>query len=1455
MSVKKRNKWFLVLLVLLMPLIVLWAVFKIPAVQTWIAQEVADHFSEEMNTKITLEGFSFDWGLNIHLEQLVIFDDQQDTLLSIQDFVVTDYGYDWDKTCQLNQVLLQGVSGNVKRNVQGDWNFKNLEAYFLNRESSPTDTSWSMEWDIQSIHFKDLKFNFTDDYSPDSLHSLHAFESMEWQLATGSISEFYQEKDKVHAVLSMNGVTELGGFCLSEMSGTLDLHQDELTIKNFRYITPNSDINGELEISAEHQNFFDFDRAQWNVHLHAIPFHTSDISCFFPTLFDHQRSFYGQIDLKGNLASVDIGRLQLSTGRLTKLDLTGKVRNLLQPDSLYANIDVKNLQTDDADVKDLLRFVKQDPTVIPPNIATLGLMTYQGFIQAAMDDWRMYGNFETAIGDINGDVEMRFLEEPEFNGYLEVERFNLGEYYFTDQLGPVTANLDIQGSGLALTDLELMANGQVESFYAAGYNYHQINLDGQFKNNDFEGDVKVKDVNADLDFSGHIDFSTTLPELVCHLVVRTANLKELGVFSAGPYSSISGSATLNSRGLAPDEIVGNLTVSDVSYCTEDADYVLDYLELEVNRDSDLSVLLNSDIAIGELKGQFTFEDVVESIKEIAYQVIPKVSMDVLVHSEQRFELNLEILDFSQISAAFGLDLGMAQNARLKLSVDETKSYFDCTFITDSLSTNDVTIYGGLLDITKPDNAIYAALRCDSIKGKDTWVQSMSVDARAEDDLIYFDWVWGDDSSLHQGDVGGKFTWNELDEFQFDFYRGDLRLKTEEWKVRDGSSFAFKKEYLRFNDLALQANEQSIEINGELARSNAAPLLVGLNNVNFTSLNAFLPPSIQLQGIADGSFALQGVFERPQWTSNINISQFGVNQEVYGDIYLESAWNEKLECIGLNGGINKGKKNNVVFEGLYFPNDSINPIDIDAKFSQFNLAFIQSFVDSSIIEIDGFADADIKVTGTLDNPQLFGSAMVKNGKLGVDYLKTTYWIDDRIWIEPDRFVFQDIVVKDEIGGKGLLTGYIGHSSFADWRFDILANLENEPFRVLNTQESDNPDYFGRANATGYFHLSGTTDALGMDMAFKTASGTKLNLPMSGGDVDEFGQFIHFVSKKNAALQENLPMDLSGISLDIQIDITPDAELAIIFDEAVGDVMKGKGTGHISLGISKLATFDMYGQIEITSGSYLFTLKNLVNKEFQIQPGGSIAWFGNPYEAELNLNAMYKVNASLSDILAEQSAVSGQRVPVDLIMTLRGKMLNPSVDFKIDLPTVDPLTKSRFESVVSTEQERNRQAFALLVLRQFVNPPNIVKATNTTTNNLFVENSTELLSSQISNWLSQISDDFNLGFNYRSGDQISNEEVALALSTQLFDNRVQLSGNFGVSRGNAINQQPSNYIGDVKVEYLLTKEGRLKLIAYNESNNYRNVNTQQSPYTQGVGIVYQQEFNHWSDLIRKKQKQPY
>ena len=219
----------------------------------------------------------------------------------------------------------------------------------------------------------------------------------------------------------------------------------------------------------------------------------------------------------------------------------------------------------------------------------------------------------------------------------------------------------------------------------------------------------------------------------------------------------------------------------------------------------------------------------------------------------------------------------------------------------------------------------------------------------------------------------------------------------------------------------------------------------------------------------------------------------------------------------------------------------------------------------------------------------------------------------------------------------------------------------------------------------------------------------------------------------------------------------------------------------------------------------------------------------------------------DLLNDPQYQGGQRVPVDLGLTLKGAMLNPLIDFDIELPTVDQMTRSRVGAILSSDQERNRQAFALLMLRRFVSPPSVTSEHSSTS--ALSANGTELLSSQISNWLGQISNDFNLGFNYNPGDDISNEEIALALSTQFFNDRLILSSNLGVSRNNANgnNQNTSNLIGDVRIEYKLTAAGKVRLVMYNESNDYRVASTQQSPYTQGLGVIYREDFDNMQELI--------
>jgi hypothetical protein len=278
--------------------------------------------------------------------------------------------------------------------------------------------------------------------------------------------------------------------------------------------------------------------------------------------------------------------------------------------------------------------------------------------------------------------------------------------------------------------------------------------------------------------------------------------------------------------------------------------------------------------------------------------------------------------------------------------------------------------------------------------------------------------------------------------------------------------------------------------------------------------------------------------------------------------------------------------------------------------------------------------------------------------------------------------------------------------------------------------------------------------------------------------------------------------------------------------------------------------------VVEGNYLFTLKNLINKEFEIIPGGSIRWYGDPMAADLQLQTLYRLSSPLNDILADNSGAYNQRVPVHLIMNLYGDMMNPEISFDIDLPTADQITRGRVESAISSEQELNRQAFALLVMRKFVAPPHV--AGNGSGGAVAVDNTMEMLSAQVSRWLQDISDVFDIGFNYRPGDEISNDEISLALSTQLFSDKLSVSGNFGVSQGSETNQNPNSIIGDLKMEYKVTEDGKVRLIVYNQSNDFEVANTAQAAYTQGMGILYREEFNTMAEfycafhnLLRKKE----
>ena len=161
--------------------------------------------------------------------------------------------------------------------------------------------------------------------------------------------------------------------------------------------------------------------------------------------------------------------------------------------------------------------------------------------------------------------------------------------------------------------------------------------------------------------------------------------------------------------------------------------------------------------------------------------------------------------------------------------------------------------------------------------------------------------------------------------------------------------------------------------------------------------------------------------------------------------------------------------------------------------------------------------------------------------------------------------------------------------------------------------------------------------------------------------------------------------------------------------------------------------------------------------------------------------------------------------------------------------------------------NKQILSLLVLGQFYTPDYLRGSYEASNPNLVGTTASELFSNQLSNWLSEISNNVDVGVNYRPGNQITDDEIQLALSTQIFNDRVSINGNIGNNGTQVATANNSEIVGDFDLNVKLTNNGKLQLKAYNHSNN--NIIYETSPYTQGIGVTYRENYDTFNELWEK------
>jgi hypothetical protein len=258
--------------------------------------------------------------------------------------------------------------------------------------------------------------------------------------------------------------------------------------------------------------------------------------------------------------------------------------------------------------------------------------------------------------------------------------------------------------------------------------------------------------------------------------------------------------------------------------------------------------------------------------------------------------------------------------------------------------------------------------------------------------------------------------------------------------------------------------------------------------------------------------------------------------------------------------------------------------------------------------------------------------------------------------------------------------------------------------------------------------------------------------------------------------------------------------------------------------------------------------VINKRFKIEPGGKINFNGSPMDASVDLEAIYTLRAAPYNLYPENDETKEKlkkRIPVECHLILQGELGSPTISTGILLPTADPETRNLLENSTSTDEELMRQFLSLLVINNFYSVSGFGTQDLGTTGNIAGVTASELLSNQLSNWLSQISDDFDIGINYRPGDEVTSDEVEVALSTQLLNDRVIISGNVDVGGQNPSEGDNPNIMGDFDVEFRLTDN--ISIIAFNRARDELLFET--APYKQGVGISYKEEFDNLSQLMNR------
>lgn len=1102
---------------------------------------------------------------------------------------------------------------------------------------------------------------------------------------------------------------------------------------------------------------------------------------------------------------------------------------------------------------------------LPKNTSNIGNAEISGNIKGSIR--KIQTNILLNTKSVGKAEISALLDNDEFSLKSTIKDFALDVILNNNSLGATTATLSANGKFSKKNIIFANAKFDINEIILHDYKYHDININSIYEPKiDTQSILSTININ-DKNIQGNIDLNILLKSGKIYGVKTNSHISNISpsllnltdawgksTFSFDINSDIKNCDIMNLDGFLS---INNFIMHDKR--ETNSIYKFENLKLLTTTKSDSKRYssLSGDFCNIVLEGTYQYKDIPAALLGILNQHLNKFpGIPSQITSNSDFSINASINSLEIFKRLANIDVILNEPLNFNGYVNGKSKSTNMYLTIPSIKINDIGIKNLRLLTWTPSNSLNLSLQTEITNDNNKIDCSINTVAKNNEIKSSINW-----KNLNGGDFSGILN-TTINGYNISTTQPCVKVTIEPSNIHLGDSIwhlhsddiTYSDKRLVIENFALENESQHLFINGTASQSANDSIIVDLKNINVEYImNLINFHSVEFAGYTTGKIYGKQVLSTPQVYTHLDVENFRFQDGHLGDLSVNARLNNESEQIDIDG-MASDNNSYLGIKGYVSPQHKNLDLDLDAQHTRLDL--LESFCSSFMEKVDVYGTGNVRVYGPFSAINLTGKINA-SGSLNITPLNCAYSFKNiNVDFFPNDIRLNNQQINDKYGNVAHITGGLHHHNLSNITYDFDINAKK--FLAYDFPDFNGGTFYGTAFLTGECGISGKSAEVDINVRGTADPGSIIVYNASSPDAISNQEFITWNSDSFSdnlntpiiANAENIDDVRTNIHMNLLFNVTNECTLKLLMDENSGDYIELHGNGALNAKYYNKGNLDLFGNFHVASGMYRMTIQNVLRRDFSFIPGSIISFNGDPYLAKLSLKALYTLNSvSLSDLNLGHS-FSNNNVKVDCKMNIEGTAGAPTVDFDLDLPTVNTDVKQMIYSLINTEDEMRQQVIYLLAVGRFYTQ-GVNNASTQNNSSMMVNNAVQsilsgTLSQQIGNILGTFinSSNWSIGANISPGNEgFSNAEYEGIFNGSLFNNRLHINGQIGYRDNAATSAQ--GFIGDFDIRYLLTPNGNVAVKVYNQAND--RYFTRNSLNTQGIGLVLKTEFSSWRDLI--------